>query len=43
MDATRQRQDMARRARVSGLDATMTSGTGGVIDAAPVGRPTLGA
>jgi hypothetical protein len=43
MDATRQRQDQAKRAKISGYEASMTSGPGGVIDPAQVGKATLGA
>jgi hypothetical protein len=35
--------EAARRAKASGLQATMTSGVGGVTDPAPVLKPTLGA
>jgi hypothetical protein len=41
-EGTRARQEAARRAKMSGLEATMTSGPGGVTDAAPVLKPTLG-
>ena len=41
-EGTRSRQDAARRAKLSGLESTMTSGMGGVTEPANVGRPTLG-
>lgn len=42
-DALRVRADQAKRARMSGLDANMTSGTGGVLDPVTGLKPTLGA
>jgi hypothetical protein len=43
IDATRQRQEQAKRAKISGFEASMTSGPGGVTGAAPIGKPSLGA
>jgi hypothetical protein len=36
------KQEMAKQAKASGLEATMTSGPGGVTEPAPVMKPMLG-
>lgn len=41
-EGVRRRQEQAKMAKASGLEATMTSGPGGVTEPAPAMKPTLG-